>query len=189
MKVRYAINWRFFTLSSDGMSIGIFSLLLLNSKKCTLQCFFSSDCGGFSWQCTSSYCLANSLDLPGNFFFANWSEAVENCSRVGGALASFHDKEEESALTFSFFEVEYFFGLERRPTAATGVYSYRWSDGSFLTYAQWNQLSSFNEEKSCGKLVYNTDLTIHWRPESCSSQHAFICKKPKSDTRSFSLCL
>ena len=185
MKVRYAINWRFFTLSSDGMSISPITFEL--QKMYFAMFFFSSDCGGFPWQCTSSYCHAFSFHLPRNFFPSNWSKAVENCSHVGGALASFHDKEEESAFPFS--GGEYFFGLERRPTAATGVYSYRWSDGSFLTYAQWNQLSSFNEEKSCGKLVYNTDLTIHWRPESCSSQHAFICKKPKSDTRSFSLCL
>ena len=189
MKVRYAINWVFFTLSSDGMSIGIFSLLLLNSKKCTWQCFFSSDCGGFSCHCTSSSCFAFSFSLPGLSEVANWSKAVESCSHVGGAIASFHDKEEESALTFPSVGEGPFFGLERRPTAATGVYSFRWSDGSLLAYAKWNQLSCFNDEKSCGKLVYNTDLTIHWRPESCSSQHTFICKKPKSDTRSFSLYL
>ncbi|XP_065842852.1 uncharacterized protein [Oscarella lobularis] len=160
------------------LAVVAFVLANITPKLVSAQDTCYEDCGGFPWQCTSSYCHAFSFHLPRNFFPSNWSKAVENCSHVGGALASFHDKEEESAFPFS--GGEYFFGLERRPTAATGVYSYRWSDGSFLTYAQWNQLSSFNEEKSCGKLVYNTDLTIHWRPESCSSQHAFICKKPKN---------
>ena len=125
--------------------------------------------------------------LTGQPTRANWSKAVEICAHVGGALASFHDDAEE--FTFPIFSKEFFFGLEHRRTAATGVYSYRWSDDSLLTYARWNQLSNFDEEKTCGKFAYFSFNEIHWRADSYSSQLPYVCKKPKSDTSSFSLYL
>ena len=144
------------------------------------------DCGGFAWLCTLSSCFSESRSLPQVPNATTWSKAVEFCSREGGSLASFQDEKEANdleALSFSFGE--YLFGLIRRPTATTGVYGYRWSDGSSLTYARWNQLSTFNEENSCGKLVITPDSTTHWRAQSCSSGLNYICKKPKSETCDF----
>ena len=162
-----------------------FSQLGLNCK----SSFLSLDCGGHFWDCTSSSCFASSNWLNGwNNWMNTWSEAVEICSLNGGALLSFKGEEEENAVPAIIGDDSYFFGLIRRPTAATGVYSYRWSDGSPLTYAHWNELGLLNEKTSCGKLVIS-DSEIHWRAESCSNRLPFVCIKPRSESCSFFLYL
>ena len=131
-------------------------------------------------------------------FVVTWPEAVDFCLSKGAALASFQDEEEENALEaflpyISKFrrQTQFFFGLIRRPTSATGIYGYQLSDGSpLLTYGRWSRLGTFNDENSCGMILLSADFsTLTWRAGSCSSKHDFFCKKPRSETCSFVLCL
>ena len=130
---------------------------------------------------------------PGN---VTWSEAGDFCLSKWAALASFQNVEEEKAFLaalragFIGHITQFFFGLIRKPTSATVIYSYQLPDGSPLTYARWNRLGAFNDKKSCGLLAIPVDYsTVYWRAESCSSKHEFFCKKPRSETYLFVLCL
>ena len=129
--------------------------------------------------------------------FFTWPEAVDFCLSKEAALASFQNKNEENALVavlrkpliFTWPTTHFFFGLIRRPTSATGVYSYQLPDGSPITFAHWNRLGTLNDENACGKIVVSLESsTVHWKAQSCSAKLAFFCKKPRSERRTLS-CL
>ncbi|XP_065842855.1 uncharacterized protein [Oscarella lobularis] len=150
-------------------------------------------CGGLFPFCTSSSCFHHSYLMRENPGDVTWPEAVDFCLSKGAALASFQDEKEENALEAFLLDLsnfrgktQFFFGLIRRPTSATGIYSYQLSDGSpLLTYDRWNRLGTFNDENTCGMVQIPSDLsTMHWKAESCLSRHQFFCKKPRKTTRS-----
>ena len=158
----------------------------------------SLGCGGLFPFCTSSSCFHHSYLMRENPGDVTWPEAVDFCLSKGAALASFQDEKEENALEAFLLDLsnfrgktQFFFGLIRRPTSATGIYSYQLSDGSpLLTYDRWNRLGTFNDENTCGMVQIPSDLsTMHWKAESCLSRHQFFCKKPRSETCSFVLRL
>lgn len=107
--------------------------------------------------------------------FLSWSEAHSSCQMQGGALLSIADESEENFIRkhLSGKAVDVWTGLNQLDEN-TG---WQWSDGTPLTYLNWNTETNVDPfvEYRCG--VFNTLMSNAWRSRDCEFTLPYICKK------------
>ncbi|XP_054978280.1 LOW QUALITY PROTEIN: secretory phospholipase A2 receptor [Sorex araneus] len=109
------------------------------------------------------------------FSSLTWSEAYSSCQMQGGTLLSIADDTEENFLRkhLSNETVEVWTGLNQLDESA----GWQWSDGTALSYLNWNPEVSFEPffEYHCG--TFSSFLPNAWRSRDCESTLPYVCKK------------
>ncbi|XP_061598331.1 lymphocyte antigen 75-like [Cololabis saira] len=106
----------------------------------------------------------------------NWANAELHCLSQGANLVSIHSQNEENFVkslikNFDHFEGETWIGL----TDAQQDGSWFWSDGSKLSFSNWNSGEPNGWWKeTC--VNTNWDTPKNWNDISCSGEYAFVCK-------------
>ncbi|XP_054706987.1 macrophage mannose receptor 1-like [Uloborus diversus] len=111
----------------------------------------------------------------------SWQKASEECSNLGGTLASIHSQEEQNFINATFLlEVERFgvwIGLNDRGKEG----DYQWEDGSPVTYTYWAPNEPAGERdhnEDCVELrFFPNPRNGEWNDLQCDADIPFICQK------------
>ncbi|XP_054027215.1 macrophage mannose receptor 1 [Dryobates pubescens] len=107
-----------------------------------------------------------------------WSQAREECARLGANLVSAGDYTEAHFLSDTIKilygkSLNFWIGLQR-----TDEGEWAWTDKSGLGFANWQLGEPANRKyKDCGEVCA---LTGYWNTNVCSFRKGYICKKPKT---------
>ncbi|XP_053358140.1 lactose-binding lectin l-2-like [Clarias gariepinus] len=130
----------------------------------------------------SSCCPTGWVEFRGRCFIyqgskLNWGSAERHCVNLGGHLASMQN-ENEYQLVKSIIRI---YDKNENPTwiglsSCQTKYNFFWSDGTKLTYTNWNPREPnriFGE--CCVQMNYGSYK--HWNDISCSRKVPFVCVK------------
>ena len=120
----------------------------------------------------------------------NWAQARQNCldynkdwresADIAKAdLVSITTKAEQDMLEETFRDLganstDYWTGLTKQNS--TGFY---WIDGTYLKYKNWRGASNRSQECVKSSVSYNANQGS-WIIATCSQQHNYVCKLPRS---------
>ncbi|KAL4229236.1 hypothetical protein ACF0H5_012275 [Mactra antiquata] len=112
---------------------------------------------------------------------ASWTDAQTICGQNAAKLASIRDKPEQDFITGNLHHVKdswdgYWIGLNDRQIDNR----FQWTDGSTVTYTQWNTREPnnyMNHNEDCVLMIHTNGK---WNDELCSARRAgMVCKKLK----------
>ncbi|KAK8734902.1 hypothetical protein OTU49_005721, partial [Cherax quadricarinatus] len=119
-----------------------------------------------------------------SYNWVSFSSARADCQSKGGDLASIHSAEENDYIVSQvnsdyYYNTYWWIGMTDSGHEGT----YQWSDGTSVTYTNWDILSyySFRGESNCALLGDNFGDNL-WSLDLCDSYNSYVCKKPQEST-------
>jgi hypothetical protein len=113
---------------------------------------------------------------------ANFSSAEQQCTSVGGQLASAHNPLENQVLLelcSQAFMGDCWFGLLPSSSGSNDS-SYFWTDGSEVNFfAWWPNYPGDHDNRTCGYIAakaQGSNSTALWQTAMCDYPLAFVCK-------------
>ncbi|XP_063422181.1 macrophage mannose receptor 1-like [Mytilus trossulus] len=131
----------------------------------------SAKCGlGWQERPQSQYCYSFQGDL------LSWQDARQVCQKMGGDLASVHDRAEQvyiqTQLSSSFSMWMWLGGTDR---SKEGGWS--WSDGTPFQFLNWAGGEPNGDRRENCIQIYTTLRDQQWNDGPCNGRQGFICKK------------